>query len=61
MPRAKQCRLRDHEWELLRGGRHEQCKKCKTLFPCKHDCEHLDCIAARAEMADGSPMPAWVG
>lgn len=31
---------------MKRGGAHEQCTKCGDVFPCRHECEHLDCIAA---------------
>lgn len=40
------CNICDEEtrWEpLRRGSRREKCVKCRTVFPCKHDCEHLDC------------------
>lgn len=31
---------------MKRGGAHEQCTKCKDVFPCRNECEHLDCIVA---------------
>jgi hypothetical protein len=51
---ASQCRLGDHVWELVRGGKREQCRTCETAFPCYHACQHLDCLVER-----GDPLPDW--
>jgi len=54
--RSPKCNIRDHNWQpMKRGGAHEQCTKCQDIFPCRHACEHLDCIAAT-----GREMPEWV-
>jgi hypothetical protein len=39
---------------MKRGSSHEKCIKCQTVFPCRHRCEHLDCITER-----GEALPAW--
>lgn len=45
--RQPRCSLRKHDWKpMKRGGAHEQCTKCNDIFPCRHACEHLDCIVA---------------
>lgn len=45
--RLPRCSKREHNWKpMKRGGAHEQCTKCGDVFPCRHACEHLDCIAA---------------
>lgn len=44
-PKPKlRCTLHTHDWELSERATHETCKKCRTRFPCAHDCQHLDCI-----------------
>jgi len=45
---------RDHVWVELRGGNRERCEKCRTVFPCRHACEHLDCMIER-----GETLPEW--
>lgn len=46
-PRKPRCSIREHNWKpMKRGGAHEQCTKCGDVFPCRHDCEHLDCVVA---------------
>lgn len=47
-------RISLHDWKLMRGGKHEVCTICKTVYPCIGDCRHLDCKADR-----GGPMPEW--
>lgn len=47
-------RPRDHVWVELRGGAREKCIKCRTVFPCRHDCEHFDCMIER-----GDKLPEW--
>jgi len=45
--RLPRCTKNAHDWKpMKRGGAHEQCTKCQDVFPCRHECEHLDCIAA---------------
>ena len=46
------CRIRDHVWQPVRGGKFDRCAKCKTFFPCKHDCKHLDCLLTRSGRGD---------
>jgi hypothetical protein len=41
---------------MKRGGAHEQCTKCLDVFPCRHACDHLDCI-----VATGRALPEYVG
>lgn len=46
-PRLQRCAKRAHDWKpMKRGGAHEQCTKCHDVFPCRSECEHLDCIVA---------------
>ena len=51
------CSKSQHDWQPMkrRGSTREQCTKCADVFPCRHACEHLDCIAAT-----GRGMPDWV-
>lgn len=49
------CSLRKHVWRLLRGGKREQCQVCKTVFPCRTLCGHLDCRLER-----GDALPDWI-
>jgi len=46
--RLPRCKHREHDWKPTkrRGPCREKCTKCNDVFPCRHDCEHLDCIAA---------------
>ena len=39
--------LCSHEWRTMRGGKREQCTRCRTFFPCKGNCQHGDCADAR--------------
>jgi hypothetical protein len=51
------CNTRDHvDKPMKRGSARVQCTKCGDVFPCRHDCEHLDCI-----VATGRELPDWVG
>jgi len=55
MARKPKCKHREHNWQpMKRGARREQCTKCNDVFPCRHNCEHLDCCAATER-----PMPEW--
>jgi hypothetical protein len=50
------CSHHEHDWRpMKRGGAREQCTKCQDIFPCRHACDHFDCIAAT-----GREMPEWV-
>lgn len=55
------CQLRDHVWRDVKGGRYQRCETCKTFFPCKHDCQHLDCKLVRSGRAHelGENLPGW--
>jgi len=53
--RRPECRLRDHRWRLVRGGKREQCDVCGTSFPCRHSCGHLDCAAVKT-----GEWPNWI-
>lgn len=55
------CRIRDHAWRPVRGGKFDRCEKCKTFFPCKHDCKHLDCMLVRSGRAHelGFDLQGW--
>lgn len=46
------CTLHTHDWVLSDRATHETCKRCRTRFPCTHDCQHLDCI-----VVTGRPLP----
>ncbi len=49
MPRLRLCSNSKHVWKPLKGGKHEKCVVCKTLFPCKGKCDHLDCCYVRGD------------
>jgi hypothetical protein len=41
------CRIREHDYQpMKRGSSNEKCTKCGDVFPCRHECDHWDCIAA---------------
>lgn len=42
------CNRRTH-WSLLYRGARERCDECHDLFPCVHECKHLDCARHRKE------------
>lgn len=46
--RLPRCSKSAHDWKPTkrRGPCREKCTKCGDVFPCRHECEHLDCIAA---------------
>jgi len=46
--RLPRCLKNQHDWKPTkrRGPCREKCTKCGDVFPCRHECEHLDCIAA---------------
>jgi hypothetical protein len=46
--RLPRCSHREHDWKPVkrRGPCREKCTKCGDVFPCRHDCEHLDCVVA---------------
>lgn len=58
---AKLCLKAEHAWRDVRGGKYQRCEKCLTHFPCKHDCEHHDCILVRSGRASelGEDLPGW--
>lgn len=41
--RLPHCRLGEHDYHPLRGGKFERCTKCSDVFPCRHECWHADC------------------
>lgn len=50
------CRPSDHQWQpLKRGSSRERCTKCRSVFPCSHDCQHVDCRTER-----GQALPDWI-
>jgi len=49
------CRIDEHAYEPIRGGNHKKCSKCGDIFPCRHDCEHFDCM-----IETNRPLPDWV-
>ena len=53
---TNRCNIRKHHDQPLRGGARYQCEACQDVFPCRHDCEHLDCI-----VATGRKLPDTVG
>jgi hypothetical protein len=55
------CRIRDHVWKPTRDGKYDRCEKCKTFFPCKHECKHPDCVLARSGRAHelGIKLQGW--
>jgi hypothetical protein len=50
------CKPGAHVDVRMRGGKHTRCRLCGDVFPCRHACEHLDCIVATAR-----ELPANVG
>lgn len=42
------------QWQTIRGGR-LACSGCRDVFPCRHDCGHVDCAAAT-----GAPLPEGI-
>lgn len=55
-PKRKRCRRAEHDWHLVRNGLRQECKTCKDSFPCRGECDHLDCRDARAEAPTN---PKW--
>jgi hypothetical protein len=53
--RIKKCSPGKHQDRRMRGGNHIECIVCKDIFPCRHACEHFDCM-----LATGRPLPDWV-
>lgn len=53
-PRTPRCSKSEHDWKPVRGGASERCTKCRDVFPCRFDCDHLDCI-----VATGRPVPDY--
>lgn len=50
-----ECSIEEHDWKpMKRGAKREQCSKCKTVYPCRGTCGHLDCIMDRDE-----ELPDW--
>jgi len=45
--RAKLCQRGRHRDKWLRGKRRIKCENCGDIFPCYHDCGHLDGAEAR--------------
>lgn len=39
----------------MRGGNRVECTRCGDIFPCRHDCNHIDCI-----LATSRTLPDWV-
>ena len=38
----------DVHWERMgRGSFRLRCVRCKSVFPCYNDCEHMDCQSVR--------------
>lgn len=38
----------DMHWEgMCKGSARLRCTGCKTVFPCYHECEHVDCQSVR--------------
>ncbi len=54
MKRAR-CKPNDHTDRRMRGGRRVRCTTCGDAFPCRHDCERVDCI-----LATGRELPDWI-
>jgi hypothetical protein len=52
-PRDSFCKIRDHKWERLKGGKRWSCIVCDDIFPCYHDCAHIDCRAVRGDSIPG--------
>lgn len=47
------CRLAEHNWQP--HGTREKCSKCGDIFPCQHDCRHIDCRDRK-----GKPQEDWI-
>lgn len=47
------CRLAEHKWQPY--GTREKCSKCGDIFPCQHDCRHIDCRDKK-----GIPQEDWI-
>ncbi len=53
--KSPKCNPAEHtDKPMRRGSKHVRCTKCGDIFPCRHACEHLDCMHAR-----GDKLPAW--
>ena len=35
------------EWSPMRGGKRLKCTGCGDVFPCRHSCDHVDCMDAK--------------
>lgn len=51
--RRRGCKLWAHDWKPFGEG--EKCSKCGEIFPCAHDCEHMDCREVK-----GQPQEDWI-
>jgi hypothetical protein len=51
--KKKRCKKGEHQ--PMRGGKRERCTKCGDVFPCRNECEHIDCI-----LESGRELPDWV-
>ncbi|HUE39986.1 MAG TPA: hypothetical protein VMR29_10800 [Candidatus Binatia bacterium] len=40
---------------LKRGSVRVKCERCGDVFPCHHDCEHIDC-----RLVKNQPLPDWI-
>lgn len=49
------CKLGQHKDRPMRGGNRVECTRCGDVFPCRHPCNHIDCI-----LATGRELPGWV-
>lgn len=54
--KPKHCSPTEHsDQPLRRGSSRVRCVKCGDIFPCFHNCNHIDCMIEKK-----LPLPEWV-
>jgi hypothetical protein len=56
---AKKCRRGQHRDRVVRGGRRLRCTECGDEFPCRHNCDHVDCAEARTDYEFALACSEW--
>jgi hypothetical protein len=49
------CKNTEHDDQVLRGRRRRRCRRCGDVFPCRNECEHVDCI-----LESERELPEWI-
>jgi hypothetical protein len=53
---TQKCKPSQHDDAPLgRGSSRVECGKCGDVFPCRHECIHVDCL-----IATGRTPPDWI-